>query len=264
MSIFLSTNMYLTDRFHEIGDYIRKFEGKIGVEVFSIFNDPGFEAELKKLLPLLQTVPVSFHGPYYKADHAAPEGTELYRHTMELTKKSLEYEISLHSRHFVFHHNNMPVTTDTAEDMKRISRGNYRRVEALHKPLGIPVVVENVGVRIRENVLFQQEEFTRLCREEHYPVLIDIGHAWANGWDLERLMFDLKDQIVAYHLHNNDGIHDSHQRIHHGTLPFGDYLKAWRKNGRMTDWVLEYVADVADDREGITEDLEELLREYHL
>ena len=35
---------------------------------------------------------------------------------------------------------------------------------------------------------FDQDAFIQLCREEHYPVLIDIGHACANGWDLAQTM----------------------------------------------------------------------------
>ena len=110
------------------------------------------------------------------------------------------------------------MTEERREEMIRVSRENYREIAELFKPHQIPVVVENAGVLDRGNMLFDQDAFIQLCREEHYPVLIDIGHAYANGWDLAQTMEALKDQIVAYHLHNNDGVHDSHQRIFHGTL----------------------------------------------
>ena len=87
------------------------------------------------------------------------------------------------------------------------------------------MVVENAGVLERGNRLFDEQEFIDLCRREQYAVLIDIGHAWANGWSLKRVVNALADQIVAYHLHNNDGVHDSHQRIHEGTLDFDGFLK---------------------------------------
>lgn len=264
MAVLLSTNMYLTDRFHEIADYVREFDGQIGVEIFPIFNDPRFEGELEKLVPLFSRIQISFHGPYYTAEHSAPAGTPEYQHTMKLVQDNLPYERLLHSHHFVYHHNNKRVTPEAAPEMIRISRENYRKVEALHRPYRIPVVVENVGIHDRENILFEQEAFTRLCIEENYPVLIDIGHANANGWDIEKLMADLKDRIVAYHLHNNDGIHDSHRRIHDGTIDFEKFIRAWRRNGVMTDWILEYSQDIADDRKGISDDLRYLMEEYHL
>ncbi|MFQ8840324.1 MAG: hypothetical protein ACLR8P_04675 [Clostridium fessum] len=65
---------------------------------------------------------------------------------------------------------------------------------------GTQVVVENAGVLERGNRLFDEQEFIDLCRREQYAVLIDIGHAWANGWSLKRVVNALADQIVAYHL----------------------------------------------------------------
>lgn len=42
-------------------------------------------------MPLLKEVPVSFHGPYYQAEHSAAEGTVEYARTMELLEKTLSY-----------------------------------------------------------------------------------------------------------------------------------------------------------------------------
>lgn len=259
MDLLISTNMYRPGQLARVISHLNAFRGRIGVEVFPLFDADGYEEKLIQCEPEFEGIPVSFHGPYYETEHSAAPGTPEYERSMELVRRTLPYCVRLHSKYLVFHHNNIPVTEERREEMIRISRENYREIEKMFQAHKIPVVVENAGVKDRKNMLFDQDEFIRLCREEQYPVLIDIGHAYANGWNLNQVMESLRDQIVAYHLHNNDGVHDSHQRIFHGTLDFPQFLEDY---GRLTpdaDLVLEYSPDVADDEAGIQEDISWLL-----
>ncbi len=259
MALLISTNMYRAEDLKRVFLYLEEFPG-VGVEVFPMFHEKGYEELLKECLPRLGEVPISFHGPYYRAEHSvtAEERPAVYEDTMRMVDQTLEYCRILGSRYMVFHHNNCRVTPEKKEEMIRVACENFRVVEKLYEPYRIPVVVENAGVRDRKNMLLDQKEFIDLCRKENYRVLIDIGHAHANGWDLPYVIESLKDQIVAYHLHNNDGIHDSHQRIHNGSLDFEAFAAACRSNTPDADWVLEYAVDVADDEDGIREDLKYL------
>ena len=229
----------------------------MGVEVFPMFHQQIFAPLLEESTDILSRVPISFHGPYYKAEHSAPQGTPGYEYTMELVEQTLRYSEKLNSRYLVFHHNNCVVRDK--ERMLRDSCVNYRRVEELFRPFGIPVAVENAGVMDRNNMLLDENEFVSLCRTEKYPVLIDIGHAHANGWDLRSVMERLKGQILAYHLHNNDGVHDSHRRIGGGTLDFDSFMTWAREYTPQADLVVEYGMETADDCQGIVEDVERLL-----
>lgn len=231
MNLLVSTNVYKPGQLARVIPHLHAFRGQIGVELFPMFDADCYEEELLHCLPEFEGIPVSFHGPYYETEHSAAPGTPEYAHSMDLIRQTLPYCVRLQSQYLVFHHNN------------------------------IPVVVENAGVLDRGNMLFDQDAFIQLCREEHYPVLIDIGHAYANGWDLEQTMEALKDQIVAYHLHNNDGVHDSHQRIFHGTLDFPLFLSDYQRLTPNADLVLEYSPNVADDESGIQEDISWLLEQ---
>ena len=91
------------------------------------------------------------------------------------------------------------------------------------------------------------------------PVLIDIGHAYCNGWDLERVISALKDKIIAYHVHNNDGKDDQHKRMHDGTLDFDRFIEWYKKNTPHAEIVLEYYIPDKKDLAGIEKDIEELL-----
>ncbi len=259
MQILVSTNMYRGDELGRVLPYLSRFDGQVGAEIFPMFHDNHFERILQKCLPELAEVPVSFHGPYYQTEHSASVGTPEYERTMSYVDHTLEYCRMLKSRYMVFHHNNCYVTRKRKREMIRIACENYREIECLYGNAGIPVVVENAGVMDRGNMLLNEVEFTELCLREKYPVLIDIGHAWANGWNWRRVIETLRRQIVAYHLHNNDGIHDSHQRIHRGSLDFDEFLRFVCEQTPEADWVVEYAMDVADDEAGICEDIEFLI-----
>ena len=235
MNLLVSTNVYKPGQLARVIPHLHAFRGQIGVELFPMFDADCYEEELLHCLPEFEGILVSFHGPYYETEHSAAPGTPEYAHSMNLIRQTLPYCVRLRSQYLVFHHNNIPVTEERREEMIRVSD--------------------------RGNMLFDQDAFIQLCREEHYPVLIDIGHAYANGWDLAQTMEALKDQIVAYHLHNNDGVHDSHQRIFHGTLDFPLFLSDYQRLTPNADLVLEYSPDVADDESGIQEDISWLLEQ---
>ena len=160
MALLISTNMYKAEEFKRILSYVEKWKGQVGVEVFPMFHRQVFASLLEESMDLLKHVPISFHGPYYKAEHSAPQGTPEYEYTMELVGQTLRYSERLNSRYMVFHHNNCVVRDE--ERMLRDSCANYRRVEELFRPLGIPVAVENAGVMDRNNMLLDENGFVSL------------------------------------------------------------------------------------------------------
>ncbi|MFQ8840323.1 MAG: hypothetical protein ACLR8P_04670 [Clostridium fessum] len=81
-------------------------------------------------MPLLKEVPVSFHGPYYQAEHSAAEGTVEYARTMELlAKRRFRMRKSFLSKYLVYHHNNCRIIPGEKEDRVRVSCENYYTVE---------------------------------------------------------------------------------------------------------------------------------------
>ncbi|MDY3250547.1 MAG: TIM barrel protein [Candidatus Choladocola sp.] len=273
MALLISTNMYKAEDLKRVLPYLKRFDYKVGVEIFPMFHETEYKEILQECLMELKKVPISFHGPYYGAEHSIPgpdtenrkngnpEAQEnkaaRYKKTMEMMQETIEYGQYLKARYIVYHHNNCRVRPENREEMIRVSCENFREVEKMAED--IPVVVENAGVLSRGNMLFDQEEFIRLCKKENYKVLIDIGHAHANGWDLECVMEALKERIVAYHIHNNDGIYDSHRRIHDGTIDFEKFRKDCRRLTPEADLVLEYSPEVGADVQGIEGDIEELI-----
>lgn len=259
MKLYLSTNMYRGFEFDRVLFWLDRFPGELGVEVFPMFHEEAFEPILKACMGRLGQVPVSFHEPYYCAEHGKAAGTPEYERTMGLLSRTIPYMAELSARYMVFHHNNCAVG-EKEEERKALldtARENYRETARLCSGQGILLAVENAGVG--RNALFDEEEFIRECRMLKCPVLIDIGHAHANGWRLENVLRRLGVQIISFHLHNNDGSHDSHRRIHDGTLDFEEFLRLYERYTPQADMVLEYSPDVAGDEAGIEADIRYLL-----
>ena len=118
---------------------------------------------------------------------------------------------------------------------------NYKELEALFGDFGCRIFMENTGTAIQKNILLNQQEFTELCIRKNFDVLIDVGHAAANSWDIPQLIRDLKGQIRAYHLHNNDGVHDQHLRLHEGVIDFGPLMETIRQETPDAEWIIECI-----------------------
>ena len=259
MEILISTNMYQACDFAKVLELTDAFsQERVGVEVFSMFPDPVFADVLRASEEKLSTLPISFHGPYAQTEHSRPKGTPAYERSMGFYREMLPFAKRLHSSYVVFHHNNCKVLDVDREAMLQTADENLRELTALSEAEGIPVAVENVGIKSMGNVLMNQEQFIVVCRKLPNPVLIDIGHAHANGWDLRHVMEALQDKIISYHVHNNDGVHDCHQRIYNGTLDFNAFLYDVRELTPEADLVLEYAPDVAADQAGILKDVKTL------
>ena len=179
---------------------------------------------------------------------------------MQFVKNDIALAKELNSRYIVYHYNNMAIPEGKRDEMLEITRKNLKKANELAKEAGVNFVIENVGIPIRNNVLLNEQEFIEECLSLPNKVLIDIGHAWCNGWDFENLLSSLKDKIVAYHIHNNDKNDDLHQRIHNGSLDFDAFLELYKKYTPDADLVLEYLADTSSDVAGIEQDIEELMQ----
>lgn len=260
MSLLISTNMYRAGQLRKVFEITDSFPGvKIGVEVFPLFHEDGYEEELKASFDRLEKLPVSFHGPYYQTEHSAPKGSEAYEQSMRYVEQTLRWAEKLKCRYLVFHHNNCAIPSGERSKMLQNAFESLKEVVIRAFACDIPVVIENAGVKSRENMIFDQQEFIEVCRELQLPVLIDIGHAHANGWRLREVMEALKDLIIAYHVHNNDGFHDSHRLMFDGTLDMDGFLKDYKELTPEADLVLEYSMEASKDVEGIRGDIRYLV-----
>ena len=201
--------------------YREAFGDNVYFEILPMFDMPGFESNLEANIDFFSEGPVSFHEPVFFVEHSAPKGSPEYERSMYHLMLTKKFADILNPVHMVYHVNNCTVTPETKSSMLAASLANLE--------------------------------------EKGFDVLIDVGHANANSWDIRRLIHDLKSQIRAFHLHNNDGVHDLHNRLGSGTINFAELMPYIRSEVPEAELIIEYTRPEYHGQP-LLEDIETLCR----
>lgn len=253
--------MYTPSELENIFSLLDKInDNNIGVELFPEWQDRQFIDALHKNLNKFKNYNSSLHGPYYNTEHSKKKGSMGYEISKEYFISTLELSKQLNSKYIVYHHNNCKVRPENRTEMISNSAENLLELNEISKAYGVDIVVENAGVLSRDNMLFDEEQFIEMSKAIDNKILIDIGHAFANNWNLNNVMNELKDKIVAYHLHNNDSVEDNHNRIRDGKLNIDNFFESYKKYTPGAHLVLEYSENCSKDVKGIIEDVNEVKR----
>ncbi|MDV2887661.1 sugar phosphate isomerase/epimerase, partial [Alkalihalophilus pseudofirmus] len=104
----------------------------------------------------------------------------------------------------------------------------------------VKLAVENVGYN--GSSIFTQNEFTSFLGniDETAGYLIDTGHANLNGWDIPQVIKDVKNRLLALHLHDNNGTGDDHLPIGEGTIQWKEIFSAINEDSIHCQLILEY------------------------
>ena len=218
--------------------YRERFGPSLGFELLMMFDLPDFEENLKNNLDLFGEGPLLFHEPVWGVDHAAKRGSPLWAQGMYHLRLTKKYADILRPAAMVVHLSNGPVLPGLKNRMLRHALENLEEMRDMFP--AVQLLTENTGIRADRTLLLDQAEFTDLCREKQFPVLVDVGHAHANGWDLPLLIRDLGPLIRGFHLHNNDGNHDLHNRLLDGTLDLPALLPVMDREAPKAARVIEY------------------------
>ncbi len=257
-TVHVNTCPFGSGQMKKLAEIGKVYGNDVGFEIMASFDDMDFENELVDILPEILHHQISWHCPVKLAEYSAPKGSPEYEDAMKQLKTIKRFCKMTHSDHYVMRFNNCVVDPAKKDDMLFNALEMYQDIVDLFDKSGCRVYVENSGTVDEGTMLLDQDEFTLIVKEYDMDVLVDIGHAHANGWNITKLVEDLKDQIWAYHLHNNDGKHDTHNRIHDGTIDYDNMLNFLAEQTPGAEWVLEY-ENPDDLGDGLLDDLEELI-----
>ena len=189
MSIYISTNLYKPEQLPMIFNLLDKIgDPLVGIELFPEWQSAVFDREMATHGEQFQQYPLSLHGPYYCTEHASPEGTAEYDRSMEYFRQTFALSQRLDSRYIVYHHNNCRVDPKLRDKMINISTSNLMKLRHAAKHFHARIVIENAGVLSHGNVLFDEAQFIHMAQNVPEEILLDVGHAHANGWDISRVM----------------------------------------------------------------------------
>ncbi|HHY66938.1 MAG TPA: sugar phosphate isomerase/epimerase [Alicyclobacillus sp.] len=217
-----------------------------GVELVmdgEVWQHPGGAIQhIRKNLPG-ENLPITLHAPVFEINLANP----LYPEQRLLAERqyvgALVTAAELGAGHVVIHPGYGSRTYDR-DRAQSFAREHLGRLCKMAERLGVLMVVENAGVG--PAALFDQNEFAALIEEFYSPycgAIVDIGHAFANGWDLPGLFAALGDRVRAVHIHDNSGSADEHLPLGHGHLPWAEVERAIRALPSPVHQVIEYRED---------------------
>ena len=242
MPILIDTCVLPRAQLETAGIYRERYGSSLGFELLMMFDLPDFEENLRKNLSLFESGPLMFHEPVWGVEHAAPKGSPAWEEGMYHLRLTQKYAQMLQPAQMVYHFSNGKVSPERKDAMIRYSLENLDEMRTMFAD--VEILVENTGIKADGTLLMDQDEFTDLCRDRHFKVLIDIGHANANGWDIPRLVGNLRELISGFHLHNNDGIHDLHNRLRNGTVDFQHLIPILDREVPEAPRVIEYTRSV--------------------
>ena len=257
MRLFIDTCVLPRCRLETAAVYRERFGPELGFELLPMFDIPEWEENLKQNLFLFRQGPLTFHEPVWGVEHTALPGTPGWLESMYHLQLTRKYADLLHPSSMVVHLNNCPVPDRAKGRLLKIALKRLKELGDLFPD--VPLRLENTGTAADRTNLLDQAGFTALCLERGFDVQIDIGHANANGWELPRLLEELKDLIRGFHLHNNDGIHDQHRRVNDGTIDFPRLLRLIRQKTPEADLVIEYTRPELHG-EPLLEDIAEVMK----
>ena len=225
-------------------DLIRSSGGAFGVEFGTSWKHPDFDELLEAQIPRFRGLPVTLHSPFVEI--CTEPGSEAEAFMKASFEKAARWYHLFGATSMVMH------THQAAFDPARRSEKQRRSEDVLLETAewarreGISLTVENVGYPLKNNVLFDQEEYISLIRRlpPEVGALIDTGHAMANGWDIPAVVEALGDRIRGYHLHNTDDAHDLHRPM---------YEAGWNYSAEQMDRLLSCICRHSPDADLILE-----------
>ena len=257
MSIFIDTCVLPRAHMESGRIYRERFGPSLGFELLMMFDLKDFEGNLKQNLDLFSSGPLLFHEPVWGVEHTSPRGSAAWEEGLRHLRLTQKYAGILRPPAMVFHLNNGQVPPEKKDIMLQNALRSMKETQDMFPD--VTLLTENTGILTEGTQLLNQQEFTSLCLSLKLPVLIDVGHANANGWDLKKLVRDLSKLIGGFHLHNNDGIRDRHDRLRDGTLDFATLIPFLDLEAPDVPRVIEYTRP-AFHGEPLAEDIEFLMK----
>jgi len=175
MNMLIDTCVLPRSRLETAKIYRERFGPSLGFELLMMFDLPDFERNLKSNLELFQEGLLIFHEPVWNCEPSAPKGSPVWEESMWHLRLTRKYAAILHPKAMVCHLNNQPVPPEKKDTRLRTALENLEEKREMFPD--VRILVENTGTMADGSMMLDQEEFTQLCREQAWPVMIDVGHA---------------------------------------------------------------------------------------
>jgi len=216
---------------------------EIGIEIFYEWGGARFwDLVLEKVMEN-RSGSFSIHAPF-QGSITEMSLVEDERTLFDYLREPFELYHKYGADGYVVHTNGPYLTAPTeAERIERMKRAEDRiaRFNDICEREGVTMLVENLAFGRGKHTLFHQDDFLRMF--ENNPALnciVDTGHAVLDGIEIYTLQKTLGSRLKAYHIHDNDGVGDGHQRIGTGVIDWNRFGEGARLYTPDANFTMEY------------------------
>ena len=224
----------------------------IGVEIFYEYGSTDYWNEFLTRFRESHSGGISIHAPFAFYDFAAPGDDGIL---FERFRRAFDLYHRYDSEFYVLHaFNNIEEAAgrSSAEAYRSRTVDRIARIDDICRSEGVCLAVENTFGNPYN--LFSQEQWLEMFGQmPNLHTLIDTGHALVSGMDIAELQRVLGPRIVGYHLHNNYGTKDAHNRLREGCLDWRAFAQNAKHYTPDATGVIEYLAE--DRPEACMEDI---------
>lgn len=237
---------------------MKNLDKRIGLEIFYEFASDDMWNHVLEVAMDGRDGEFSIHGPMYSANIGYTEENELYR---QLTAPFQLYH-RFHGQFYVLHSQGegyLPTNEIERADLRKRITERIKKFSEICENEGVTLVIENLFQGI-PGPLFNQEEYLQLFVEvPKSKALIDVGHALLGKYDIYEVQKALKERLIGYHVHDNDGVHDSHWRMdaENGVVDWNKFCLGVKQYTPDATLVMEYAHAKPND---YLEDMEKFER----
>jgi sugar phosphate isomerase/epimerase len=215
---------------------LKQLPNDLGLEIFYEFgNSSHWEKVLKEIYPHRSPQNFSIHGPCIGVNLADENDIYYLAHYKDVFEFAAKWKAR-----FIVVHTNEEFTGDKTIVRQRVQH-RLQELLTLSKKYEIQILIENVGLKTKDTLLFDWKEYLELLLTlPEAGALLDVGHAYINQWNLSNIIQQLGKRLVACHLHDNHGLSDDHLPIGQGTINWDSLFSTICSSAPETTLVFEY------------------------
>jgi sugar phosphate isomerase/epimerase len=226
---------------------LRRLPEHIGLELFYEFGtDWLWEQVLKETYePRLSEKPgrLSLHGPCVSTNLADVEDSRY----LSLYSRAIDFAAKKNADFVVVHTNESFKDGDKVRS-RELVKARLNELLALAQKQQVRLLIENVGLKVKETLLFDWSEYLELLLSlPQAGALLDTGHAYLNRWNIPEVIQCLGPRLGAVHLHDNLGVFDDHLPVGCGNLDWHPVFDSIREFAPETTLVFEYANSDMDE-----------------
>ncbi len=171
----------------------------------------------------------TLHAPYDDVNLSSLK-EPIRRASIDIMKDCIDIAVELSSSILVLHAGACPANQlSRHDDAIQRFRASLLELAMYAHDRSIKIGVENKQVGLDREIILYPDEHLEIVQEySDFDVgaVLDVGHANTAGIDLPKYVKLLEPHLIEMHIHDNDGVNDSHVGLGEGTADIEGVVRA--------------------------------------